>query len=266
MAHINPSFLGPRPGGVAWCWHGDCCPWHRQGKCFFRHDQETGVRPCLPDTVEQEEDKVPAILMESLVAVQQELAALKKEVIELRRISNAQKEKRRAKRARPKERKAQDEDPHREEGQDQTEGTHITAEGAEVVMSDSCEKPQEEEEVKEDSSECPSWLGAFSTWSQRSSSGTCSDTCESQEEEAAAAAAAEGLLEAEHLEEEEKSESQIGEMLQQLVAEWNQYKRGTFKGHGKGKGKGKSKEMQKGKNQGRGSGGRRQAARRGSGA
>jgi len=204
--------------------------------------------------------------MESLVAVQQELAALKKEVIELRRISNAQKEKRRAKRARPKERKAQEEDPHREEGQDQTEGTHITAEGAEVVMSDSCEKPQEEEEVKEDSSECPSWLGAFSTWSQRSSSGTCSDTCESQEEEAAAAAAAAELLEAELHDEEEEGDSQIGEMLQQLVEEWNQYKKGKQKGKGKGTGKGKSKGTEKGKNKGRGSGGRRQAASRGSGA
>jgi len=104
------SHPGPRPGAVAWCWHGDCCPWHRQGKCLFRHDQETGVRPCLPDTVEQEEDKVPAILMESLVTIQQELAALKKEVIELRGISNLKRGKRRAKRARQKERKNQKEE------------------------------------------------------------------------------------------------------------------------------------------------------------
>jgi len=79
---------------------------------------------------------VPAILMESLVTIQQELAALKKEVIELRGISNLQREKRRAKRARQKERKNQNEDPHSEEGQDQAEGTHITADGAGVVMSE----------------------------------------------------------------------------------------------------------------------------------
>jgi len=77
------SHPGSRPGAVAWCWHGDCCPWHRQGKCLFRHAQETGVRPCHPDTVEQEQEQVPALLMESLVTIQQELAALKKEVTEL---------------------------------------------------------------------------------------------------------------------------------------------------------------------------------------
>jgi len=55
-------------------------------------------------------------------------------------------------------------------------------------------------------------------------------------------------------------------MLQQLVKEWNQYKKGKQKGKGKGKGKGKSKGTEKGKNKGRGSGGRRQAASRGSGA
>jgi len=186
------SHPGSRPGAVAWCWHGDCCPWHRQGKCLFRHAQETGVRPCHPDTVEQEEEQVPALLMESLVTIQQELAALKKEVTELRRISDLQKEKRRAKRARQKERKTQKEDPHSEEGQDKAESAHTNAEGAGVVMSEENRPAHAEcagcdgecfgdrvsgkgtvgESQEEDSEACSgegsedSSLYAFSTWSR----------------------------------------------------------------------------------------------------
>jgi len=85
---------------------------------------------------------VPALLMESLVTIQRELAALKKEVIELRRINDLQRERRRSKRARQKERRTQKEDP-REEGQDQAEGTHITAAGAGVVMSCRERHPQQ---------------------------------------------------------------------------------------------------------------------------
>jgi len=227
--------------------------------------------------------------MESLVTIQQELAALKKEVIELRGISNLQREKRRAKRARQKERKNQKEDPHSEEGQDQAEGTHITADGAGVVMSEENrpahdwdkevdwdkEAAELDAEYAANSMPCGCYRdGCLCGSFQDSSSGTsgdntasdaCSgDTGDSQEEEAAAAAAE--LLEAELHDEEEEGDSQIGEMLQQLVKEWNQYKKGNQKGKGKGKGKGKSKGTEKGKNKGRGSGGRRQAASMGSGA
>jgi len=70
-----------------------------------------------------------------------------------------------------------------------------------------------------------------------SGDGTASDACsgdtgDGQEEEAAAAAAAAARLEAELLDEEEEADSQIGEMFQQPVEEWSQYKKGK---QGKGK-------------------------------
>jgi len=134
------SHPGPRPRAVAWCWHGDCCPWHRQGKCFFRHNLETRVQPCRPDTVVQEDQDVTT-LMEALVAIQKELAALKREVGELRDKDNQRKEKQRARNSRRKRRTPKEGD------QDQTGKARIAAEDAKVGMSDGCgEQPGKEED------------------------------------------------------------------------------------------------------------------------
>jgi len=196
------------------------------------------------------------------VTIQQELAALKKEVTELRRISDLQKEKRRAKRARQKERKTQKEDPHSEEGQDKAEIAHTNAEGAGVVMSEEnllahaecagCEEGRLRSEACSGEGSEDSSLYAFSTWSREAervptptpppatpvkkksrarskkkraiASDACSgDTGESQEDDAAAAAVVK-LHGATWSDEEEEGDSDPAEMLRLLVDALNQQK------------------------------------------
>jgi len=264
------SHPGPRPGALAWCWHGDGCPWLRQGKCLFRHDQETGARQCLPclsNTIDQEEEKAPACLLESLVTIQQELAALKKEVMELRGLWHVQREKKRAKRARQKGRKMEEKGPRQrpleEEDtrieSDEGEENRPANDGAKENESD-----YEKKEAQADGSECSdAWSAAFSS-SSRSNRGqhrgaaaapaAATELTDEEEkenkadkketEDAAAAAIVElhagewdpgssSGMSGDDSASETGEEEALYEMLQALVAEYG--KNGRKKGKGKGK-------------------------------
>jgi len=155
------------------------------------------------------------------VAVQQELAALKKEVLELREHRSNENEKKRAKRARQKQRKSE-----KERGTYQVQG----AAGTEAAP------PQE----PDDRSEHASWLEPLSSWSSEREEVNASDK-ESECDQDPSSGASEGS----EVSDTDSgvtgdSESRICEMFQHLAEDWKAYKeKGSHKGKGKGKGKGK---------------------------
>ena len=47
---------------VPLCWHASQCPWHRRGRCLFRHQvDDAGVKPPMTRTEEEIGAELPAI-------------------------------------------------------------------------------------------------------------------------------------------------------------------------------------------------------------